>query len=50
MDGLIDFLTENCCKGGGYRGFVFGPRGVASMNIEGGHLDCRAPIRWPAAT
>jgi hypothetical protein len=29
--------------------FVFGRRGGASMNIEGGHLDCHAPIRWPAA-
>jgi hypothetical protein len=43
-------LTENeiarinagRCPDCGYRGFVFGPRGGASTNIECGNVACRA--------
>jgi hypothetical protein len=35
-------LTHGHCPDCGYRGFVLGPRGGASINIECGNLDCRA--------
>jgi hypothetical protein len=38
----LDQIAEGHCPNCGYRGFVLGPRGGASMNIECGSLDCRA--------
>lgn len=34
-------ITSGLCPECGYRGFVLGPRGGESINIECGNLDCR---------
>jgi hypothetical protein len=39
---MLDELLRHSLKLEQSLSFVFGPRGGASMNIEGGHLDCAA--------
>ena len=42
-------ITRGNCPDCGYRGFVLGPRGGASINIECGNLACRARFNVTAA-
>jgi hypothetical protein len=39
---LVKVLDSGHCPDCNHRGFIFGPRGGNSTNIECGNLDCRA--------
>ena len=51
LEASPDFITESVTRGHcpdcGHRGFVIGPMGGMSINIECGSLDCRS--RFSAA-
>lgn len=40
--GLADKIDSGHCPDCNHRGFVLGPRGGASINIECGNLECRS--------
>jgi hypothetical protein len=41
-DDQIEKIDKGHCPDCGHRGFIIGPRGGASVNIECGNTDCRA--------
>jgi hypothetical protein len=48
MGEMAAAITTGHCPACGYRGFVFGPRGGSSVNIECGNVKCRT--RYNIAT